>query len=115
MLASGRVVLDADGTMAALVDEARAALEAGPQIDEEGLTWLRYAAATLLEDGLDVADRDPSLEAVDADLANLARRFYRTASSEEQAALARRIVSHSVGETGFFEWDGRRAPADRSQ
>jgi hypothetical protein len=46
-----------------------------------------------------------ALEAIDPDLANRVRAFYRTVDLAHRRHLAREIVSQTVGATGFFEWE----------
>jgi predicted nucleotidyltransferase len=46
-----------------------------------------------------------ALEALDPELANRVRAFYRTADLAHRRRLAREIVSQTVGATGFFEWE----------
>lgn len=60
MLATGYLVLDdRDGTGAALQQEARANLEAGPKVDAEWLELRRYGIASMFEDASDLMDVDP--------------------------------------------------------
>jgi predicted nucleotidyltransferase len=46
-----------------------------------------------------------ALERLDTGFATQVRAFYRAADRHERLALARAIVSQSVGATGFFEWE----------
>ena len=55
MLATGMLLQDTGGRMAAIVDHARAVLERGPCLGADALLRDRYAAATLVEDALDFA------------------------------------------------------------
>lgn len=64
MLAHGFVVLDRDGTAQRLCDLAREYVERTPEWSENSLSGLRYAAATQLEDALDVAETDPETHAM---------------------------------------------------
>ncbi len=63
MLATGHLALDTDGLMAGIIDDSRRMLEAGPQIDENGLIVQRYSTAMLFEDAVDVIEQDPELAA----------------------------------------------------
>jgi hypothetical protein len=53
MLATGTLLLDGDGRMAALCHLSRRVLEGGPNLSANALLRDRYAAATLVEDALD--------------------------------------------------------------
>ena len=46
-----------------------------------------------------------ALATLDPPLADLARAFYVAADLTQRRALARQIVHHVTGETGFFEWE----------
>jgi predicted nucleotidyltransferase len=46
-----------------------------------------------------------ALAAVDADLAQHVRAFYRAPDAAVRLRLAHRIVADAVGATGFFEWE----------
>ena len=63
MLVTGHLALDTDGLMAAVIEASRRMLEAGPQIDENGLMFQRYATAMLFEDAVDVFEQDTELAA----------------------------------------------------
>jgi hypothetical protein len=58
MLATGVVVYAADPVVEQLLSRATALLVSRPTVDTTKLTALRYAAASQLEDGLDVAGHD---------------------------------------------------------
>jgi predicted nucleotidyltransferase len=82
MLATGAVVYAADPVVEQLRARAAALLAAPPTAPAARLTALRYAAASQLEDGLDVAESDPATaqfflnRAVDT---ALALRFWQAA------------------------------------
>ena len=59
MLATGFVVLDRDPVVARLRERAIALCDAAPDLSPARITWLRYAAALLLEDAEDVRESDP--------------------------------------------------------
>ena len=59
MLATGFVVLDRDPAVARLRGRAIALNDAAPDLSEAQVTWLRYAAALVLEDAEDVRESDP--------------------------------------------------------
>jgi hypothetical protein len=63
MLATGHVVLALDPVVTALRDEARTWLGQRGELSESDATRDRYLLATLLEDALDLAERDPALAA----------------------------------------------------
>jgi hypothetical protein len=46
-----------------------------------------------------------TLEAFDADLGALARRYYTAPDAAARLALATQIAARTIGETGFFEWE----------
>jgi hypothetical protein len=46
-----------------------------------------------------------ALDELDPLLTELARRFYRACTLDEQLGLAREIVTRTSGETGFFAWE----------
>lgn len=144
MLVTGHLALDTDGLMAGLIEESQRMLDAGPQIDDAGLTFKRYETAMLFEDAVDVLAQDPelathlfndtvasalrfcfwrerrwqprnkeflpALATIDADVAGLARRYYRVQTVEERHDLAREIVHQTTGETGAFDWETPRDP-----
>jgi hypothetical protein len=60
MLGTGVVVLDEDPIVSALIAEAKVWLAIPPHYADFGLRMARYTAATLFEDALDVAERDPA-------------------------------------------------------
>lgn len=60
MLATGVVVYASDPVVDELRARAIALLAVPPRADEARLTAMRYAAASQLEDAVDVADRDPA-------------------------------------------------------
>ena len=144
MLATGHLAFDTDGLMARLIVAARDLLAAGPEVNEDMLTFHRYAAAMEFEDAVDVLDRDEDLArmllhravdsalrfrfwqarrwqprnkellsdlvTVDADLAALARRYYRAAGIDAGLGLARQIFERTTGVTGSFDWETSRDP-----
>jgi hypothetical protein len=59
--------------------------------------WLPGAKALLNE-----------LEALDPSLGHQVRTALRTGSTAECLALARQVVQHVVGSSGFFEWESDR-------
>ncbi len=59
MLATGVVVLDTANLASDLQQEAKAVLEAGPQVDAAWLELRRYAVATAFEDAEDLVTDDP--------------------------------------------------------
>lgn len=61
MLATGLVVFDPEGVVAAFQAEAAALLAAGPNLSADELVMLRYGAATVFEDAVDLAGRDSAL------------------------------------------------------
>jgi hypothetical protein len=61
MLATGRVLLDRDGTLAALRAEAAAILEAGPRPEPQYLALARYTAVDTLDNARDTIDDDPEM------------------------------------------------------
>lgn len=52
------------------------------------------------------------LAALDPELEENVRAFYRSTNLSQQLDLARRIVRRATGETGFFEWESERQPVD---
>ena len=144
MLATGHLAFDTDGLMAGLIGESRDLLAAGPEVDEDTLTFHRYAAAMEFEDAVDVLGRDEDLTrmllhravdsalrfrfwqarrwqprnkellselaTVDADLAALARRYYRSVGIDTGLDLARQIFERTTGVTGSFDWESPRDP-----
>ena len=144
MLATGHVVLSIDPVVEMLRAEAHGWLaRPAPLADPEAPAG-RYAPATLYEDAVDVAGRDPAtadfllaqavppmlhfafhragrfiprnkdllaaLDALDAELGGLARRFYAAASTEERLQLAGEIAGRTIGTRGFFEWESAETP-----
>ena len=77
MIATGAVVLEADGTVARLREQAEELLAAGPELSDSALIRHRYTAATWLEDALDIADADPEMCAALLGEAVLAAVRYR--------------------------------------
>jgi len=63
MVATGRVIVDADPIVGELVAEAREWLEKKPNVTAKLLNDLKYGAATLLEDAVDLERRDPAAAA----------------------------------------------------
>jgi predicted nucleotidyltransferase len=61
MFATGVAIYDPEGVVAALQDQARTTLAAGPAVKEALLTWKRYTVATTLEDALDIAETEPEM------------------------------------------------------
>lgn len=66
MLATGALVVDARGDMAALQRLASERLQRGASLDAQALTRERYAAATLVEDALDFIAAPDAADAVQA-------------------------------------------------
>jgi hypothetical protein len=60
MLATGVVVFEGDPVVSDLIARAKDWLTKPPHYDDFGLRMARYTAATLFEDALDVAERDPA-------------------------------------------------------
>ena len=60
MLATGFVVLEKDDTVATLQKQAREILEAPPTLNDDKLQVMRYMAALLYEDALDMKDDPPT-------------------------------------------------------
>jgi len=60
MLATGHIILAIDPVVHSLHERAVQLLAAPPEYPPERLTFLRYGTATILEDALDVAIRDPA-------------------------------------------------------
>lgn len=60
MLASGFLILGQDEIVDQLCSQARTWLAKSPLWSQEQLTWTRYFAGNLYEDGLDLAERDPA-------------------------------------------------------
>jgi predicted nucleotidyltransferase len=60
MLATGFVILDQDSVIEELRAEARRILADGPQPNPVKLRFMRYGAATLLEDAVDVLEKAPA-------------------------------------------------------
>ena len=58
MLATGTVLFDTEGRMAALVELSRQVLQRGPSLTAQALERERYAAACQVEDALDLASQD---------------------------------------------------------
>ena len=56
-----------------------------------------------------------ALALLDAELAALARRYYRAQSVDEQHSLARAIVLRTTGATGAFDWASPRDPLPEEQ
>ncbi len=51
-----------------------------------------------------------ALAALDAELAALARRYYRAGTLAERVDLAGAIIQRTTGETGAFDWESPRDP-----
>ena len=55
------------------------------------------------------------LENLDPQLGKLARRYYMAHDAHEQFVLAAQIAAHTIGETGFFEWEAPPDPVPQNQ
>jgi len=51
-----------------------------------------------------------SLSDLDSELHALILSFYQAGELAQRIQVARRVLQHSVGETGFFEWESEREP-----
>jgi len=60
MFASGFAILDQEGQLAALVESAQEWLAKAPAYPHQHALFERYFAATLIEDALDIYERDPA-------------------------------------------------------